>query len=133
MRNVRNVRVVGRAVVTRKHEESDHQILFFTWLALAHPDVRRVTFAIPNGGKRNPREAARLKREGVLAGCPDIAMNRARGGYHGLFIEMKTAKGRLTNFQTIVHTDLQAEGYLVKIARSWEEAREIVEKYLSFI
>ena len=50
---------------------------------------------IPNGGSRNKREAAKLKRMGVLAGVPDLHLPVARSGYNGLYIEMKYGDGRL--------------------------------------
>ena len=46
-------------------------------------------FAIPNGGKRDAAEAAHMKRQGVRAGVPDLCIPLARGGYHGLVIELK--------------------------------------------
>jgi len=38
-------------------------------------------FAIPNGGKRNRIEAAKLKRQGVKPGVPDIFLPAPRDGY----------------------------------------------------
>lgn len=44
------------------HQESQEQQALFEWAAY-HPELE-LMHHIPNGGKRNPREAARLKREG---------------------------------------------------------------------
>src|SRR5258708_7664463 len=38
----------------------------------AKPDV--LWLHVPNGGRRNPREAARFKRMGVLAGASDLLL-----------------------------------------------------------
>ena len=45
-------------------------------------------FAIPNGGSRDRREAARMTAQGVKPGVPDLFIPRAAGKFHGLFIEM---------------------------------------------
>jgi len=50
------------------------------------PDVRII--AIPNGGWRDIRTAARLKAEGVTPGVPDLFIPEWK-----VFIEMKRAKG----------------------------------------
>ncbi|MBR2706275.1 MAG: VRR-NUC domain-containing protein [Mogibacterium sp.] len=55
----------------------------------------RLLHHIPNGGNRNKREAAKLKRMGVLAGVPDLHLPVACAGYYGLYIEMKYGDGRL--------------------------------------
>ena len=55
-------------------------------------------FHIPNGGSRNKLEASNLKKQGVKAGVPDLFLPVGRGSYHGLFIELKSAKiSRLKN------------------------------------
>lgn len=39
---------------------------------------------VPNGGKRSKRVAAGLKHSGVKSGYPDLVIDIARNGYHGL-------------------------------------------------
>ena len=54
-------------------------------------------FAVPNGGDRNMLVAKKLKAEGVKKGVPDLCLPLPRGGYHGLYIEMKRQKnGRIS-------------------------------------
>ena len=43
--------------------------------------------AIPNGGHRHIAVAARMKREGVRAGFPDLFVPIAREEWHGLFVD----------------------------------------------
>jgi len=78
------------------HDEDDEQAALFEWAAWyckSSPAVA-LLFAVPNGGVRNAREAVRLKRQGVMAGVPDIILPVASGGYGGLAIEMKRRDGK---------------------------------------
>ena len=49
---------------------------------------------MPNGGKRNPAEAARFKAMGVKAGVPDLCLPVPMNGYAGLYIEMKYSNNK---------------------------------------
>lgn len=113
--------------------ESDEQAELFLWAAwseAAHPELR-LMFHIPNGGSRNPIEAANLKRQGVKAGVPDVFLPVARHGCHGLFIEMKRAKGGvLSQFQKEYIEALMREGYRVAVCHGFEEAKRTIEEYL---
>lgn len=51
------------------HPEDDLQRAVVSTLALS-PELRAI--AVPNGGKRNIREAARLRAQGVRAGVSDL-------------------------------------------------------------
>jgi hypothetical protein len=86
--------------------------------------------AIPNGGRRDIRTAIRLKGEGLKAGVPDLSLPVARGGYHGAYIEMKYGKNHLSVEQRQWVTRLRAQGYFVTVCYGWEEAAEIIERYL---
>lgn len=88
-------------------------------------------FHIPNGGSRNKIEAAKLKRQGVRAGVPDIFLPAARGGYHGLFIELKRQTGgKVSREQEEMIKALRAQGYRAEVCRGWDEARETIQRYL---
>lgn len=87
-------------------------------------------FHIPNGGYRNPREAAHLKAQGVRAGVPDLFMPVAKNGHHGLFIEMKTAKGRPTDKQLEWVRLLRRQGYAAYVCRGAGNAIACVDQYM---
>lgn len=88
-------------------------------------------FAIPNGGKRNPKEAAELKRQGVKAGVPDLFVPVPAGEYHGCFIEMKYGKNKPTKQQKEWMAKLSKNNYACYICYSCEEAVNYIRKYLS--
>lgn len=117
-----------------KHEESEAQQALFEWAALMRgvwPELE-LMYHVPNGGKRSPSEAARLKAEGVRAGVPDIVLPTARGGYFGLYIEMKTEEGRLSASQAEYIPKLEAQNYAVIVCRSFDEAKNTIERYLGW-
>ena len=85
----------------------------------------------PNGGYRNPIEAAKFKRLGTSAGWPDLIIPKARKGYHGLLLELKRLKGGvLSEAQAYWRDLLISEGYAWHEARGAEEAIKIIENYL---
>jgi hypothetical protein len=111
--------------------EHDIQAAFIQWAA-NHPDPRTgMIFAIPNGGLRSPKTGATLKREGVRAGVPDLFLAAPSAGYHGLFIEFKTEKGRVSGDQKNWIRALRDQKYKVALCRSLEDAIGITQSYLS--
>lgn len=84
----------------------------------------------PNGGQRNQKEAYHLKLEGVKAGVPDLFLPVARGGYFGLYIELKWDNNKTTALQDWWLKSLSKQGYLCYVCYGFEEAREIIEKYI---
>ena len=79
----------------RKYEEDSLQRDVCQFLAVALP-TGSMYFAIPNGGKRHAREAARMKGLGLRAGVPDLeVIHRGRA----LFIELKAKRGVMSAAQ----------------------------------
>lgn len=114
------------------HKESDEQISLFQWAKLMqgqHPELS-LLHSIPNGGKRNIREAARLKREGALAGVSDIFLPVARGGFHGLYIELKIKGNKPSDNQQCWIDGVTKQGYMAKVCFGWVEAKGVIEGYL---
>ena len=75
--------------------EDAEQRVIFQWAAMetaACPELG-LLYAIPNGGKRAIKTAIALKAQGVKSGVPDMCLPVARGGYHGLYIELKRQRG----------------------------------------
>jgi len=115
-------------------KEHDEQVALFAWARWAehrHPKLSKL-HAIPNGGHRNKATAARLKREGVKPGIPDVCLPVPRKGYHGLYLELKRQKGgKLSPDQIRVIGELREEGYRVDVCRGFEAARAAIEEYLA--
>ena len=85
---------------------------------------------IPNEGKRSVAYAAQLKRLGLRSGFPDLFLPLARGGYFGLFIEMKYDKGKLSKDQKKWLLRLKKAGYRAVVCRGADAAIEEIKNYL---
>jgi hypothetical protein len=105
---------------TKLKSESSEQVTFVARVQNFHPDL--VLMSIPNGGKRDPRVAAQMKREGVLAGAPDLFLAEPRDEWHGLFIEMKKIGGRTSGKQDEVIERLKSKKYKVVVCEGADEA-----------
>ena len=98
--------------------EHQEQVALFEWAELQKCTMPELglLFAIPNGGQRDAKTGAKMKREGVKRGVPDICLPVARGGFNGMFLEMKFGKNRLTKTQDEWITNLFDAGYFVAVA-----------------
>jgi hypothetical protein len=105
--------------------ENEIQAQFVWWARKQLPDVP--IFAVPNGGHRGKTQGAMLKATGVLAGVPDLFV---ADGRPGLFIELKTATGRLSEAQKGMIEKLNTAGYPVAVCYSLEEAKAAFINYL---
>ena len=111
-----------------RHEESTLQIGCVRWFRYQYPKL--TLFAIPNGGNRNLITAMTMKREGVLAGVADLFLAYPSKGSHGLWIEMKTSKGRQSPEQKHFQTDMEKHGYKYVVCRSFQDFKEEIENYI---
>lgn len=134
-----------RAVRRRVDHEHRAQVAVVTWATLARAEFPELAllFAIPNGGHRNVIVARKLKAEGVKPGVPDLCLPVARGGWHGLFIEMKagptrnaeggTRKGVVSVAQAQFALALQTQGYRVATCWGSEAAIGVLREYLRLV
>jgi hypothetical protein len=118
----------GERARTEHQEQCD--LIAWTQFAIQTTPELELLFAIPNGGHRHISVAIALRDEGVKAGVPDLMLPVARDPYHGLFIEMKTQKGRVSSKQKRWIKLLKEQGYRVDVCRCFEEARAVLCDYL---
>ena len=117
--------------------ESDEQEMLFQWVALAGravPDLG-LLYHVPNGGFRNKVTGARLKKEGVKAGVPDLFLPVPTDLYHGLYIELKKRdfSNKPTQSQKWWIAALRKKGYRVEVCYGADEAIGAICDYLGIV
>ena len=120
--------------MARRNPEYHSCVAIITWWAFACRMFKVPEFLlmhIPNQAAGSPIRGMHLKRMGVRSGVPDYFLAVARGGFHGLYIEVKAAGGRLSDEQKKLQISLAEQGYLVKTCNSTDETRAAIEGYLT--
>ena len=123
--------------------EHDEQAKVVSWARInsfRHPELAWL-FAIPNGaklagartidGRRVCAEAVRLKAEGMLPGVSDLFLPAARGGFHGLFLEMKFNDNEPSLAQDKFLQAMMKAGYDVEVCWTAEAAIARITSYLA--
>lgn len=123
-----------------KHLEHQHQVALIEWAhrvilpkaSDVEPGASLATFllAIPNGGKRQPREAARLKAEGVKPGVSDLLLPLRRHGMAGFWLELKAPGKRPTRDQLAWLERMRLAGYRAEWADDWARAAGMLAEYV---
>lgn len=113
--------------------QSEHQIqsAYFELVRMFYPGSKLI-YAVPNGvNMAKPSTRVKYWREGRIPGVPDVNIDAARGGYHGLRIEFKRdVKQKPSTDQLNAHDQLRKEGYLVVIAFDHSTAWGLTKRYM---
>ena len=103
-------------VLTRNYEEDNLLMACVSWCDLyfrmkyPHLMVKQVDSKgrvrhiaplvhVANERATSPQAGVRLKRKGVRAGMPDLELKIPRGKYASLYVELKSATGRMNQNQ----------------------------------
>lgn len=114
----------------RQHSESNEQIAAMDWLRLQHPKIAEYTLHIGNERKASYFAGFIMKKMGVLKGASDLFMAWPNGGFHGLFIEVKSLKGRPSPEQKAFIQRMKEVGYRAEICYGAEEVISTMEDYI---
>lgn len=85
----------------------------------------------PNEGKMKPQYGAMRKKQGVSAGYPDIVLHVTNRWHNGLAIELKVGYNKPTPEQLEWLETLKKNGWLTSWTNSFDEAKSIIDDYLS--
>tara|TARA_R110002020_G_C16287613_1_gene772211 strand:+ start:1690 stop:2025 length:336 start_codon:yes stop_codon:yes gene_type:complete len=108
--------------------ESDLQMNVINYIKMQYPKTR---YCASLGGIRTTIIQAKIaKRTGYVKGFPDLQITEARHNYHGLFIELKTFKGRATIFQKDWINALNKRNYRAVICKGFNECKKELDWYL---
>ncbi len=114
--------------------EHEHQVLVIQWARLqvkcgTYPDLD-VLHAVPNAARRTKGERGWMLSEGMKAGVPDLHLPVPRGGFVGLYIEMKSKGRKLTAAQDWWQDRLHKLGHFVATCFTSSAAIDTLTEYL---
>ena len=124
------------AAAAVKFSEHDLQSSCVTWFRNKYRRHAERIFAIPNGAALSGDRIARAKQwqrlqaEGALPGVADLFLAIPSGDLAGLWIEMKTTKGRQSDAQKRFEMSMIAAGFGYAMPKSREEFHKVVASYL---
>ena len=85
-------------------------------------------------------QAIKMKASGYKKGFPDLAIFEPKVVspevdpfiyFYGLFLEVKTKKGRPTKEQLWWRNELNKRGYVAEIVYGYDEAVAVIDRYLN--
>ena len=82
-----------------------------------------------NGVKMTKAQAGRAIAQGMLSGVPDLFLPVKNNNFVGLYIEMKSTKGRVSVEQSRYLKCAAENGYAVSVCYSANEAIKRIEDY----
>ena len=102
----------------------EHGLQVFVINYLRHNGV--FCFAVPNGGRRDAKTGAMLKKEGALAGVSDLIVLLPEG--ETVFVELKDgSKGRQSDSQVWFERIVKGLGFTYLLWRKPEDAMDFVK------
>tara|TARA_Y100001973_G_C4907140_1_gene190070 strand:+ start:36 stop:440 length:405 start_codon:yes stop_codon:yes gene_type:complete len=110
--------------------EAELQTLVVNYIKRRWPYVR---YCASLGGQyqKHISQRKKAKATGYVAGFPDLQILSARGGYYGLFIEIKLNKNCYpSQLQKEWISDLLDRGYYAVVCKGYDECIETLENYL---
>jgi hypothetical protein len=110
------------------------------WWGWQYPAYINCLIGIPNGANlagtplQRAKQMIRLKKEGLKPGASDLFLALPRGGYHGLWIEMKdTGKGEKdVSVDQMRHIELmRTVGYKAEWCAGTDNAQAVISTYMT--
>lgn len=126
-----------------KTKESDEQAALFRWadeFKYQYPELELLNGSL-NGVKLTIGQAVKAKAQGMKKGFPDISLPVPRGGYNGLYIELKIKPYRNHKEKMIYPKTskdqqwwinaLTGNGYRAVVCKGYDAARAEILTYLN--
>ncbi len=118
------------SLMTLRPEQIEH-INTVNWFNHTYPELEPDFHHFANERRCSIQEGRTLKRMGVKRGVADFFLAVPNGEYHGLWIELKVNKGKLTPEQQEFIKRKNEKGYLALSVWGSDSAKEIIKSYLS--
>lgn len=116
----------------RNNREHELQMACVEMFRYQFPKLKKLLFAIPNGANlaNGAKGWNKLLSEGAVPGAADLFLSVPSGDLAGLYIEMKTPKGKQSPDQIEFEREVLDQGYGYCTPRSTIEFERIVKMYL---
>lgn len=127
--------------------ERQEQVKYIRWFKRQYKKYEKAIFSNPNGADISGHSTRglsvktvkaikmnKMKEEGFKPGVSDVQLTVPKGGYHGLWIEMKRANGKEKDVSDdqMDHIILMRDlGHKAEWAAGADEAIRITKEYMS--
>lgn len=98
------------------------------FISLVYPDT--LWIHVPSEAKRTPYERYVAKLLGLKPGVPDLLIFESTKDYHGLAIELKSEKGKLTDSQKAFIAELDKRNWKTAVCYDSESACDLIKTYM---
>lgn len=110
--------------------EAQLQIAVVGWIRTYYPDVI-IQSSFLQGNVNNVGMSIKANQMGYTAGFPDLILLCPKGGFHGLFMELKNgSKGKVSENQRQIMDELIKQGYAGGVVKTFEAAKLMVTNYM---
>jgi hypothetical protein len=112
-----------------KNEEALIQEAVINYINAQYP---RLLYCASAGGVRTSmKQAVKMKKTGYVKGFPDLFIYEPKGQWHGLAIEMKAAKGIVSQSQKEWWANLNNRNYMAFVCKGFDEAKKVIDDYMA--
>jgi VRR-NUC domain len=108
--------------------ESSMQETIMEWCSW-HPPLDEVVIHIANQRKCTKAYGGHLKKMGVKRGVSDLFVAMQAHGYPGMFVELKSEKGKLTGYQAGFLLSMKQQGYYVACCNNIDDTIKLLRWY----
>ena len=117
--------------------EYELHVSILSYLRIALPEGSAIHHS-PNEGAHKIAYRMKQKRQGVIAGWPDLEIFVPPAAWQSetvpwcpIFLEIKTQKGRVSDNQKAAHKLLTNCGCVVEVVRSIEETATVISQLIN--
>ena len=121
---------LSAGISSKLNEETKHQITLIDWIAIQYPALSKYVIHIANERHSSKLRGYILKRAGLRKGCSDLFIAFPNGFFGGLFIEMKSLKGKLSPHQKEFIELMRGAGFKAVVCYGFEGAMNEVKTYM---
>lgn len=112
--------------------EFEEQAAIVKWARfweIKYPELKLLN-ASANGVRLTKAQAGKAKAAGMVAGWPDLNLPVARGGFNGLYIELKVGRRKPEAHQVAILKALAAQGHCCRATWGRQKTIETLIDYL---